>query len=66
VLLAVSKKEYSNAALAQIIAKETNAEIVFNNNDNSKSLCYNNDVTSELLGFNPQFSFEGQIQDYIK
>ena len=33
---------------------------------NSKSLCYNNDVTSELLGFKPQFSFEGQIQDYTK
>ena len=66
VLLAVSKKEYSNAALAQIIAKETNAKIFFYNNDNSKSLCYNNDVTSELLGFKPQFSFEGQIQDYIK
>jgi len=66
VLLAVSKKEYSNAALAQIIAQETNAEIVFNNNDNSKSLCYNNDFTTDLLGFKPQFSFEGQIQDYIK
>lgn len=66
VLLAVSKKEYSNAALAQIIAKETNAKIVFNNNDNSKSLCYNNDFTTDLLGFKSQFSFEGQIQDYIK
>ena len=66
VLLAVSKKEYSNAALAQIIAKETNAEIVFNNNDNSKSLCYNNDFTTDLLGFKSEFSFEGQIQDYIK
>ena len=66
VLLAVSKKEYSNVALAQIIAKETNAEIVFNNNDNSKSLCYNNDFTTELLGFKSLFSFEEQIQDYIK
>ena len=66
VLLAVSKKEYSNAALAQIIAKETNAKIVFYNNDNSKSLCYNNDFTTDLLGFKSQFSFEGQIQDYIK
>ena len=66
VLLAVSKKEYSNVALAQIIAKETNAEIVFNNNDNSKSLCYNNDFTTDLLGFKSKFSFEEQIQDYIK
>ena len=66
ILLAVSKKEYSNVALAQIIAKETNAEIVFNKNDNSKSLCYNNYFTTDLLGFKSKFSFEEQIQDYIK
>lgn len=65
-LLVVSKKEYSNNELAQIIAKETNVEIVFNNNDNSKSLCYDNDFTTDLLGFKSQFSFEGQMQDYIK
>lgn len=66
ILLVVSQKEYSNNALAYIIANETNAEIVYNNNDNSKSLRYSNDLTIELLGFKSQFSFEEQIQDYIK
>lgn len=66
ILLVVSKKECSNEALAKIIARETNAEIVYSNNDNSKSLRYDNDFTSELLGFKSTFSFEAQIQDYIK
>lgn len=66
ILLVVSKKEYSNNELAQIIADGTKAEIAYSNNDTSKSLRYNNDVTTELLGFKPQFSFEEQIQEYIK
>lgn len=66
ILLVVSKKEYSNNDLAQIVAHETQAEIIYSNIDNSKSLRYNNDTTSELLGFKPQFSFEEQIQEYIK
>jgi UDP-glucose 4-epimerase len=65
-LLVVSKKEYSNNELAQIIADETKAEIAYSNNDTSKSLRYNNHVTSELLGFKSQLSFESQIQEYIK
>ncbi len=65
-LLVVSKKEYSNNDLAQIVAQETQAEILYSNIDNSKSLRYNNNATSELLGFKLQFSFEEQIQEYIK
>ena len=65
-LLVVSKKEYSNNDLAQIVAKETQAEIIYSNIDNSKSLRYNNDITRKLLGFNSQISFEYQIQEYIK
>ena len=65
-LLVVSKKEYSNNDLAQIVAQETQAEIIYSNIDNSKSLCYNNDITRKLLGFNSQISFEYQIQEYIK
>jgi nucleoside-diphosphate-sugar epimerase len=66
ILLVVSKKEYSNNDLAQIVAQETQAEIIYSNIDNSKSLRYNNDITRKLLGFTSQISFEYQIQEYIK
>ncbi|MGG7036240.1 MAG: NAD-dependent epimerase/dehydratase family protein [Flavobacterium sp.] len=66
ILLGVSKEEYSNGALAQIISKETNAKLVYINEDHSKSLLYNNDLTCELLGWAPKADFGKEIHNYIQ
>lgn len=66
VLLAVSKKEFSNNELAQIIADKTEAKIVYVNQDNSKSMQCNNDLTSKLLNWTPNDNFTVEIENYIK
>lgn len=64
--LGVSKKEYSNLQIAQIIAQITKSEIKFVNEDNSKSFCYNNDYTTGLLNWEPATSIENSLQKYIE
>lgn len=64
--LGVSKKEYSNLQIAQIIAQITKSEIKFVNEDNSKSFCYNNDYTTGLLNWAPATSIENSLQKYIE
>ena len=65
-LLAVSKAEYSNTELAQIIVEETGATLQYVNDDHSKSLYYNNDLTCKLLGWEPKLNFKDEIISYIK
>lgn len=64
--LGVSKKEYSNLQIAQIIAQITKSEIKFVNEDNSKSFCYNNDYTTGFLNWEPAISIENSLQNYIE
>lgn len=64
-LLVVSKTEYSNNELAQIIAEETNAKIVYINSDNSKSCSYDNSHTCKLLDWTPNPNFLAEIKKYI-
>jgi nucleoside-diphosphate-sugar epimerase len=64
--LGVSKKEYSNLELAQIIIKNTSGQINFIKEDNSKSFCYNNDYTSHLLNWAPQSDIEERLKKYIE
>jgi len=66
VILTVSKQEYSNNKLAQIISYATNSSIKYINDDSSKSLMYNNDLTCELLGWEPKSKFKEEIHNYIK
>ena len=65
-LLGVSKKEYSNLQIAQIIAKLTQSEIQFVNDDYSKSFCYNNNYTTNLLNWEIDTSIEERLQNYIE
>lgn len=64
--LAVNTTEYSNSDLAQIIAENTHAKVVFVNDDNSKSFQYNNNLTCELLNWTPNSNFATDIQNYIQ
>lgn len=66
ILLGVSEKEYSNDTLAKIIAEKTNSKVIYINEDNSKSLHYNNNLTCELLGWKPQADFASEIHNYIQ
>lgn len=65
VLLAVDKNEISNLELAQIIARSTNSNIHFVNEDFSKSLFYDNHVTCNLLDWEPKTDFVAEIKKYI-
>lgn len=65
-LLGVSKEEYSNIDLAQIIAEYTSATIEFVNEDPAPSFHYNNQKTCELLGWHPQTNFKEAIINYIQ
>lgn len=66
ILLGVSKREYSNSYLAQIISEFTNSKVLFINEDNSKSIHYNNSKTCELLQWVPKANFKEEIHNYIK
>lgn len=64
--LGVAKQEYSNLQIAQIITNITKAEIQFVNEDKSKSFCYNNDYSTDLLNWKPETSIENSLQNYIE
>lgn len=66
ILLGVSKKQYSNLEIAQIILNNTEGKINFINEDNSKSFCYNNNYTSVLLNWGPQVNIEERLKKYIE
>lgn len=66
ILLAVDASEYSNVYLAEIIANETRAKVVFVNEDRSKSLRYDNNVTRKLLNWSSKTNFSEAIFTYIK
>jgi UDP-glucose 4-epimerase len=66
ILLGVSREEYSNCYLAKVIAGQTNAQILYVNEDNSKSLHYNNQETCQLLGWSTETNFNEGIINYIK
>ena len=65
-LLGVSKNEYSNLQMAQIIAELTQSEIQFVNDDHSKSFCYNNNYTTNLLNWKPDINIKERVQNYIE
>lgn len=66
ILLAVDASEYSNVYLAEIIANETRAKVVFVNEDRSKSLRYDNNITRKLLNWSSKTNFSEAIFTYIK
>lgn len=66
ILLGVSQIEYSNFQIAKIISNITNSEIVFINEDKSRSLTYNNDSTTGLIGWKSEQKIEEKLNDYIK
>jgi len=64
--LVVDKKEYTNLELANIIAQVTQSEIIFTQQDNSKSYIYNNKYTQTKTNWQPIANFEEKIIEYIK
>ncbi|MDI6049225.1 NAD(P)-dependent oxidoreductase [Flavobacterium sp. XS2P24] len=66
ILLGVSKKQYSNLEIAHIILNYTKGKIKFVNEDNSKSFCYNNNYTRNLLNWESQEEIEDRLKKYIE
>jgi UDP-glucose 4-epimerase len=66
ILLGVSKKQYSNLEIAHIILNYTKGKIKFVNEDNSKSFCYNNNYTRNLLNWKSQIEIEDRLKKYIE
>lgn len=66
VLLGVSKIEYSNFQIAKIISNITNSKVIFVNEDKSRSLTYNNEATTRLIGWRSEQKMEEKLNDYIK
>ncbi|MEH6769958.1 NAD(P)-dependent oxidoreductase [Maribacter arcticus] len=66
IFLGVSKTEHSNFELSKIISNHTKAKVEFVNEDYSTSYMYNNNFTTETLGFEPQVSFNEAIINYIE
>lgn len=66
VILGVSQREYSNLEIATIISKLTNAKIKFVNQDNSKSVAYNNEFSTILLNWKPNIGIEERLKKYIE
>ena len=66
IILGVSLREYSNLEIATMISKITKAKIKFVNQDNSKSLAYNNEFSTTLLNWEPNIGIEERLQKYIE
>jgi len=66
VMLGISKNQYSNLQISEIISEITKAKIVFINEDNSKSFHYNNDLTTNLLHWTPKKDIKNELQKYIE
>lgn len=64
--LSVYNQSYSNVDIAKIISKITNAEIVFENDDNAPSFFYNNNYTQQQLSYSPNVDIESGIQSLVQ
>lgn len=64
--LGVNNKSFSNAEIASIISKFTDAEVLFEKEDKSPSHYYNNNYTQQQLSYSPQIDIEKGIQSLIQ
>lgn len=64
--LGTDKTEYSNLQIAEIIAAETNAKIVFRNIDLSTSISFNNKNTRDSLNWKPAIAISKGLKEYIE
>jgi len=58
--------EYSNLQIAEIIAAETNAKIVFRNTDLSSSINFDNKDTRDSLNWKPATTISKGLKQYIE
>ena len=65
-ILGVSKKEYSNAQLAEIIGTYTDSEIIFDGIDVSKSVQYDNTISQKAVNWQPEMDLEKGIKQFIE
>lgn len=66
IFLGVSKKEYTNLEIAQLIAAATHSQIVHKNEDHSLSVKYDNTFTQNTLNWHPEMEVENAIKSYIE
>jgi len=65
-ILGVSKKEYSNAQLAEIIGTHTDSEIIFDGIDVSKSVQYDNTISQKAVNWQPEMDLETRIKQFLE
>ena len=65
-LLGVAGKEYTNAEVAEIISKFTNADIVYTGVDNAVSFHYNNELTRKVLDWSAATTLADGLKEYIE
>ena len=65
-ILGVSKKEYSNAQLAEIIGTYTDSEIIFDGIDVSKSVQYDNTISQKAVNWQPEMDLETGIKQFLE
>lgn len=65
-ILGVSKKEYPNAQLAEIIGTYTDSEIIFDGNDASKSVQYDNTISQKAVNWQPEMDLETGIKQFLE
>lgn len=65
-ILGVSKKEYSNAQLAEIIRTYTDSEIFFDGIDASKSVQYDNTISQKAVNWQPEMDLETGIKQFLE
>ena len=65
-ILGVSKKEYSNAQLAEIIGAYTDSEIIFDGVDISKSVQYDNTISQKDVNWQPEMDLETGIKQFLE
>ena len=65
-ILGVSKKEYSNAQLAEIIGAYTVSEIIFDGIDVSKSVQYDNTISQKAVNWQPEMDLETGIKQFLE
>ena len=65
IFLGVAEKELSNLEVAEIIASETRAEIVFKHTDHALSVHYNNIFTQNSLNWQPETTLSEGLKQYL-
>ncbi len=66
VFLGTGEGEHSNLEIAEMIAGETGAKIVFTGEDPSASYRYDNHQTRTLISWSPSVSIQTGIREYIQ